>query len=195
MKAVLTSVLAIACLFPAYAKLHAPLDLQSCARRASHIVLVTEGDVVDGQLLILESLKGDVIPGGMLTIPELASFRKEEAREIHCVPDEFLVCKEHNRQYVTGSRMIVFLQKAPQHSNTDQESTDGSLKEWYGIGPEFYGTGQGCVTESTIWIEGDLSFAMWDVGENGKGTLARYWLSEKEIRDKVIAVQQDGRGQ
>lgn len=196
MTAALTSVFVVACLVPASAKLHAPLDLGSCVRRASHIVLVTEGDVVDGHVVVLESWKGNLSPGAIVTISELSFFRSPTAREFHCVPDEFLHCKEDDRQrYVTGSRMILFLQKVPRRSNVEQESTRGGLPKWAGIGPEFYGTGQGSVSESTIWIEADLSFVMWDVDVSGKGTLARYWLSEKEIRDKVIAVQRDNPGQ
>src|SRR5215208_5414545 len=65
---------------PTLAKGHITMDVKACAQHASQVVVVTEGNSIDGQLTVLESWKGNLKPGDKLSFPELQSFQAKSAR-------------------------------------------------------------------------------------------------------------------
>ena len=73
---------------------------------ATHVVLVTEGNDVDGILQVIESWKGDLHTGDTLEIPELAQFASTESRTIKRWAGD----SAHG--VVTGDRMVLFLIKS-----------------------------------------------------------------------------------
>ena len=75
-------------------------------KQATHVVLATEGDAVDGVLDVVECWKGDLKPGDVLEIPELAQFATPESRKIE------RGANYSKQKIVTGKRMILFLIKA-----------------------------------------------------------------------------------
>jgi hypothetical protein len=82
--------------------------LEGCTWNASHIVVVTEGDKIDGVVEVLESWAGDFEKGQRITIPELAAFAVEKKRKVSgrlFELDNRSVFADH----VTCSRMILFL--------------------------------------------------------------------------------------
>ncbi|MCD6051618.1 MAG: hypothetical protein K0Q55_3027, partial [Verrucomicrobia bacterium] len=56
--------------------------LESSAWRATDIVVVTEGDLIDGNLDVLETWKGTLSPGAVLSLKELGKFATEESRTV-----------------------------------------------------------------------------------------------------------------
>jgi hypothetical protein len=60
-------------------KLIGGLDIREIPQsntHATHIVIATEDEEIEGKLTVLESSRGDLRPGGIIFIPELASFKR-----------------------------------------------------------------------------------------------------------------------
>ena len=66
----------LSCLFATYAAALAAIlpsfRPQESTWLATDIVVVTEGEKIDGVVQVIETLKGDLKPGATLTLPELA---------------------------------------------------------------------------------------------------------------------------
>jgi hypothetical protein len=75
-------------------------------QKATHIVVASEGEQIDGKLSVVESWKGDLQPGDTIEVPELAQFAAQETRTLRVYPN--------GREYgvVTGDRMVLFLVKS-----------------------------------------------------------------------------------
>ena len=80
-------------------------NLDCSAAKATHIVVATEGQRVDGVLQVLDSWKGDLRKGDTITVPELAQFASEDSRAMG-------MAGAQPRKPVTGARMILFLVKS-----------------------------------------------------------------------------------
>ena len=50
-------------------------NLDYCTWQATHIVIATEGDEIDGTLTVVDSWKGDLRPGEAVSIPDLPGRR------------------------------------------------------------------------------------------------------------------------
>ncbi len=48
---------------------------------ATHVVVVTEGGKIDGEVTVLESWKGDLLPGQKITVEGLADFSSKDSRK------------------------------------------------------------------------------------------------------------------
>jgi hypothetical protein len=92
-----------------------PFCLDDCSRNATHVVVVTEGALIDGHVEVLESWRGNLRRGDRLNLPRLAVFAD---------PDNRAVADTEPGQptHVTGSRMVVFLRWRPERT----DSTKGS---------------------------------------------------------------------
>src|SRR5206468_844470 len=66
----------------ATAAIRPSFHLDTCSWRATHVVVVSEGETIDGAVTVLESWVGDLRPGDTLAVPELAAFAPEKARAI-----------------------------------------------------------------------------------------------------------------
>ena len=82
-------------------------DLESRTWDATHIVVVTEAEKIDGEVRVLESWKGELERGDLLVLKELASFASKESRRI----GGWLGFEESD-ECVTGARMVCFLTKS-----------------------------------------------------------------------------------
>ena len=103
------SVQIAACIFlvnNAYGNPIPGLHWPTAIKEATHVVLVSEGETIDGVLQTVECWKGDLQPGDILEVPELAQFASPESRMI----EEGESSLKH--KMVTGNRMILFLTKA-----------------------------------------------------------------------------------
>jgi hypothetical protein len=141
-----------------------------CAKLATHIVVATEGDSIDGQLTVLESLKGDLKAGQHITIPELRAFNSPESRAIECLFPAQICPEDIQRENVTGTRMILFLRRDSQ--------------KWKGVG-------ELSVYQSTIWIEGRKSFAYFNAGKGRRGRLADFEQAEEWIKVRIGIALED----
>lgn len=190
-KAILLLLLLLASSFPAGAKVHEKINVEACAKIATDIVIATEGDSIDGQLIVLETLKGSLQAGEYLVVPELAIFSSKESRVIEDLPLMTIrpVDLPKKEEYVTGSRMILFLRKNPTAWDGENKFPTGGRPLWLGIDDQgFY--------QSAIWIEDNRTFAFYDMNStNGKiiskrGTLADFECSE-ELLKVLINVYQE----
>ena len=164
-----------------YAGIRPSFGLDHCTWHATHVVVATEGDKIDGRLIVLESWRGDLRPGEVISIPELASFKSQSSREIKTGP--FAIKSDEPKRYVTSSRMILFLKKkaeAPETS-TNLEDKSRASDQWEPASREG-------INVSVLWIEGDHAFAFIQVMNPGDSILTYYRDSEKEIRDRAFEV-------
>ena len=67
----------------AEAKFVPSFNLADVAWNATHVLLVTEGDTIDGKVQVLEVWKGAMERQQWITVPELAAFAPPESREIY----------------------------------------------------------------------------------------------------------------
>lgn len=154
-------------LVPSYsapAKVHEMLSVEDCAKLSTHIVVATEGDSIDGQLTVLETLKGDMKAGHHIIIPELGAFNSPESRAIECLFPAQICPDDTQKEFVTGTRLILFL-RSESH-------------QWKGIG-------ELSVYQSTIWIEGRKSFAFFSAGKGRRGILAEFERTEEGIKMRI----------
>src|SRR5215469_3006835 len=84
-----------------------------CIWNATHIIVVTEGDKIDGIVEVTESWRGDLKVGASVTIPGLAEFAPDDKRVIrkgiHATFDKDEPAMKVT--HVSGKRMILFLRK------------------------------------------------------------------------------------
>jgi hypothetical protein len=131
--------------------------LDSASWYATHVIVATEGESIDGTLTVLESWKGDVRAGETVTIPELAAFRTEESRGV----------SKGWRQdgepplFVTGKRMILFL--------TRKEG------RWSGVFHDDLKT-------SVVWIERGAAYAFSQIINPGDSLLLAHDEEPSEPR-------------
>lgn len=77
---------------------------------ATHVVVVTEGERIDGDVVVVESWWGDLRPDATLRIPELAAFADDAARTIDY--ERHGEADATEPRVVTGRRMVLFLKSA-----------------------------------------------------------------------------------
>src|SRR5581483_4559995 len=105
-----------------------------------------------------------------------ALLRTPESRTIECLmPGQFRYCNEDlPKEYVTCTRMVLFLRKNPKLKSENQLAT-GRLQEWSGVG-------RLSVIQSTIWVEEEATFAFYDASEEERGILAEFIQNEQQIK-------------
>ena len=91
-------------------------SIEDAAPRATHIVLATEGDEIDGQLTVIDSWKGDLKANEVIKVPEMKAWSRVEARRIlgdyenwYRVTHSELI--NHLPTHVSGKRIVLFLIK------------------------------------------------------------------------------------
>ena len=127
-------------------------NLDECAWDATHIVVVTEGEQIDGEVTVLQSWAGDLNPGDHIYVPELTSFKPPSSRIIRTQSDPD---GENPIEYVTGSRMILFLEKVPGPIQEGYDAPDQGDASWV-WGPA---ASEG-IKASVVWVEEDETFAI-----------------------------------
>ncbi len=91
-------------------------NLEDAAPRATHIVVATEGDKVDGRLTVIESWKGDLKTNEVILVPEMKAWSPVDARKalgayrgLYLALDPELV--KHLPTHVSCKRIVLFLIK------------------------------------------------------------------------------------
>lgn len=144
--------------------------LEGCSWFATHVVVVTEGEEMDGNVTVLESWKGDLTPGGTLSVPGLAAFREEASRAIR---KSFFDPFGRPPSHVTGTRMILFL-------------TTSSTRSWEGAN-------DGNLQTSVLWIEGGEAFGFFQEVNPGDTLLVDAFRTEAEVRARFAQVDETHR--
>lgn len=156
--------------------------------RATDIVVVTEGEKIDGVFTVLETWKGDLKPGETITIPEMAEFEARDARLI----DTWSWVKNEREppEYVTGERMILFLREVTKV--TDKPEEDSTLGgEGSTNASSRWKSSNSLATEmkySTVWVEkGKLNWFVQKMNP-GRSLLSSIGISEAELKTEVSSV-------
>lgn len=147
-----------------------------CAWRATHIVVVTEGDKIDGVVEVLESWKGDLKKGDRITVPELAAFAPEKERAVN-----YLLIEKTpvDSVRVTCSRMVLFLTKVEKATKGLQRNEVWRpVADWGGI------------KVSAAWIEAGRVYAFAQQINPGSSRLIPWGITEHELRTGVERVLQ-----
>lgn len=137
---------------------------------ATHVVVVTEGEKIDGRLMVLESWRGDLAPGDAVSVPGLAAFNTESSR---LVKKPFRVRDAEPARHVTGGRMVLFLKEKPRAKAEGGEAARGRVWE---------PADRGGVNVSVLWVEGDKTYAFIQVMNPGDSILVDYGKSEGEVK-------------
>jgi hypothetical protein len=151
---------------------------------ATHIVVASERDKIDGVVTVLECWKGNLKSGDSLTVPGLAGFATEGARLIEDTPwwDKQ---DAKPRRYVSGLRMVLFLKRG-WPSDRDGGATN-VLPEADGlvwIGAADYGG----IKVSVAWIEQQEAFAFVQIENPGPSRLVPLRMSEQKLKDRALEV-------
>jgi hypothetical protein len=155
-------------------------NIESSAWFATHVVVVTEGEKIDGNLTVLESWKGDLAPGEVISVPELAAFSAKASRLIRKPIWDRSTEPEH---YVTGDRMVLFLKEKPRAKTEGEESVRdrswASANQWGGM------------DVSVLWVEGEKTYAFIQVMNPGASILIDYGKSEGEMNKIFSEIDAD----
>lgn len=153
--------------------------LPYCSWVASHVVVVTEGEKIDGVLTVLESWKGDLTPGDVVSVPELAEFSSESSR---LVRKSYLAADAEPPRHVTGDRMILFLKEKPRGESVGKEAARGRVWE---------PASSAGVNVSALWVEGDTTYAFIQVMNPGPTVLVDNRRSEGEVKSVFSEVDEE----
>ncbi len=165
-----------------YAGIRPSFSLDYCSWEATDIVVATEGDVIDGNFTILESLKGSLLPDETVSVPDLAQFKPESSR---LVKIGFGENSKESPEYVSGQRMILFLKRKTQLSNVSAKESNAKLPTvWEAASYEKE------INVSVVWLEGEKSFAFIQVVNPGDSILVEYGKSEQQIKERISEVIQ-----
>jgi hypothetical protein len=154
-------------------------NLDECAWFASHIVVVTEGNKIDGVVEVLDSWKGDLKKGEIIKLPRLAEFAPEESRTIHRSRDPFKEDADRPAQ-VSGARMVLFLIKL------EIKSQDGTVLNtaWRGAGQRWH---ENEMKVSVAWLERKKAYAITQLSNPGPSELI-YVGTEEKFRERVTKI-------
>lgn len=155
------------CALNSYAGIRPSFSLDYSAWNATHIIVATEGEEIDGNFTVLESLKGSLGYGETISIQELSNFKSESSRQVKEGYSEIPIASK----FVTGAKMILFLRANPK-SKTIWESAD------------FYKD----FKTSVLWIEGEQTFAFIQTMNPGNSVLVGYGKKEIEIKSQIFEI-------
>ncbi|HLX64286.1 MAG TPA: hypothetical protein VKX17_23640 [Planctomycetota bacterium] len=164
-----------------HAGIRPSFGLEECAWSATDIVVATKGDEIDGVVKVLEVWKGALHVGDMISVPDLASFKNKDARLIHDPP--FLEKKPNApAQYVTCTRMILFLKKKANAANA-AKGADQPHDSWEGA--SFWKQ----ISVSVVWVEGKQTYTFQQLINPGPSELVAHGDDEKAIKDSVLKLK------
>jgi hypothetical protein len=144
-------------------------NLEVNAWEATHIVVVTQRDDLDVEVEILESWKGDLKTGDLISIPDLTRFVTEESREIK---NRWFPAKGWPA-FVHGDRMILFLIEIKQ----EQPVGRARPSVWKPAGNE--------MLISMAWVETGKAFGFVQHINPGPRELADLRTTELQMKDQV----------
>jgi hypothetical protein len=156
-------------------------SLDYSAWEATNIVISSEGEVIDGKFLVIESLKGDVLSGETIEIPELSKF---ESRSSRLVKLPFGSKPDGPSQYVSGQRMILFLKRRDSTTKPSDTQRETTSPVWRAA--NLFDE----MNASLVWLEGDKSFAFHQFMNPGPSELVENGKSEAELRIRILEVMQ-----
>lgn len=154
--------------------------LDEVAWRATDVVVATEGDAIDGRLVVLEVWKGRLSAGDALTVTDLKAFASAASRT---VKQWGQAQREGQRPIVvSGQRMILFLCRGTPPAGT--EPSRAQPEPWQPAA-RFGG-----MKVSIVWVEADMTYAFMQLINPGPSLLVRYERNEKQIKQRTGEIAQ-----
>jgi len=171
----LLSALVISFVQLSLAAIRPSFSLAYCSWHATDIVLV-EVTQKPGVFRAIESWKGDVKTGNLVTVPELQP--PTGAMEIDAYPNEFAdILKGGLNEQIpgqrVGSQMVLFLKKAPETSSDHWKPADlfGEMKA------------------SAVWTDGGHLYAFLQPMNPGPSVLAPWDMSLDKMKDRIREIR------
>lgn len=178
----------LACLLivcsPAFGGIRPSFQLQTSSWRATDIVVVTEEKQIDGVVKVIESWKGDLKAGQVLTLPELAEFKSKQARMVHKWPTD------ESSEYVSGVTMVLFLRdatKVPPEPDDDEvfrisDPKRNTTERWQAAN-----SASEEIKYSTVWIDKGKTYCFVQIINPGPSVLVKCG-PEAEFKPEVARV-------
>jgi hypothetical protein len=152
---------------------------EMAAWNATHIVLATEGEKINGRLEVRESWKGDLKPGEEINVPELKQFQPDAARAIG---RRYTFTKEKPDtlpKTVTCQRMVLFLVRGEAADGKESPAWRSAMTVSNHPLP---------MAVSVAWLEGEEAIAIQQVMNPGPAVLMPLRENAKEFRAFVAQV-------
>jgi hypothetical protein len=153
-----------------------------CTWDATHIVVVTEGEIIDGVVEVQESWKGDLKKGDVITVPQLAAFAPEERRR---VAEKLFEREDPSRRakvrpnHVTCSRMVLFLIKREEMAEAGKVA-----KITWGPADLYWKQ----MDVSMLWVEQRHVFGFVQQENPGPSELIPFDETERDLHEEVTNV-------
>jgi hypothetical protein len=151
-----------------HAAIRPSFRLDDVGWNATHVLVASEGESIDGTLTVIESWVGTVEPGTELHLSGLEVFAHPYLREIRSWGDA-----RDKGKSVTGRRMIVFLKRDPAGGDAWLPAA-----QWGGF------------KVSVCWIESGLAFGLVQIFNPGDAVMVRLGMTEAEMKARVLALRQ-----
>ena len=166
--------------------------------KATDIVIVDEGDTIDGKLTVIKSLQGSLKKGDVIVAPKLKKFHDKSWRTTGRSLRRGIIKLRYNQntkpETMTGRRMLVFLQY-PTKSTTphilkysDRITVEGRTGQFW------IPASCGSTEASTVWLEKGKAYSFCQIENPGPSVLIKLRLNEKDMLTrirKLVAGQDD----
>jgi len=173
-------------LLPVFAAIRPSFALDYCSWNATLIALV-EATPKDGVFRVVESWKGELQPGALITVPELKPAPGAMPISLYprktdfFVPDESGVSEQIPAQPI-GSRMVLFLKKE-EGSEASPTGTDTQSREKWRSADLFNE-----MKTSVVWIDGGQLYSFRQVVNPGPSILTTWDSSLQKMKDRVTEI-------
>jgi surface antigen-like variable number repeat protein/PBS lyase HEAT-like repeat-containing protein len=167
----------------AFGGIRPSFHLQTSSWRATDIVVVTEEKQIDGVVKVLETWKGDLKPGHVITLSELAEFNAKNSRMVR------VWAQDESSEYISGTTMVLFLRdatKIPDEPDDEvprvTDSKGSTTERWKAAnsaGDE--------IKYSTVWIDKGKTYCFVQVINPGPSVLVNCGR-EAELKPEVSRV-------
>jgi hypothetical protein len=164
--------------------------------QATDIAVVDNRKIIDGKLIIIESLQGSLKKGEVIAAPKLSKFSDKSwrttGRSLNQVIVKSFPTKKAKSIIVTGRRMLIFLQRPSKNvthytlENSDHITIEGRTGLWLP-------TTQGSTEASTVWLDKGKAYSFVQHANPGPSILSKLKLDEKKIFARIrelVAVQE-----
>jgi hypothetical protein len=169
---------------PADAGIRPSFSLEDCSWNATHIVMV-ETTADDAVFSVVESWKGDLLPGNSVTVPELKPDKGAVSISTLQTPEKFAsqgmrAGMEQIPNQPVGSRMILFLKNANVAGANPRLAENGIGRRWEPV-PAFGG-----MKVSALWINGQKSFCFRQWMNPGPSALSECYQFPETSSDLAV---------
>ncbi len=147
-------------------------NLEHCAWHATDIVLASEGEAIDGRLIVLKVLAGGLNIGDSITVQELGEFNLEESRTVR--PFLHTSNDKESPLVLSGEKLVVFLRRG--------RDTSAKVPAW-SPASRFGG-----MKVSAVWIADGHVYGFTQVKNPGPSILTDQSYSEDELEQRILSI-------